>query len=777
MTFEFRTKAETLEVLAPDLVCARILLVFHVSVDEWCSDRLGVSERLERLSWAHQPLIVRSSACGEDGASQSQAGRYLSVPNVGLVGFSEAMDRVAHSYTDAGPTDSKRDRLLVQPMLADVTASGVAFTRDPSTGSPYLMVSGAEGGDTAVVTGGRDEGGTTWSHTHWMGDVEPQDQRVRALYRLATELIERCGTDALDIEFAFDTQDRLWLFQVRPLVVPEPLVDKDVLGGYLAAIYRKIAQAMSPHPLLHGVRTVFGIMPDWNPAEIIGVRPSPLALSLYRDLVTDSIWAYQRHNYGYRNLRSVPLLIHFHGLPYIDVRASFNSFIPRDTHASLAEKLVDHYVRELLAQPALHDKVEFQIVLSAYTFDLPDRLRQLARHGFSTTETESLAGCLRRLTNRIINRQTGLWQDDAQKLKVLEERRELILNSTLPLAEKIYWLLEDCKRYGTLPFAGLARAAFVAVQMLRSLVATGVLTVEDMDAFLGGLTTIGSELSRDSRILDRDEFLDRYGHLRPGTYDIRSPRYDAAPDLYGIGCTCGAEALSPRPAFALSLAAMRRIEALLTEHGLENDVVGLFDFFQSAIEGREKAKFQFTRSLSDALELLVELGSAHGFSRDDLAHADIGVIRELQTSSENPAVLLERAIADGRQRHRGTRSILLPPVIATPDEVYSFAGFKSAPNFITMHSVTAPVRTANDSGLAGAVVFISSADPGFDWIFGQGITGFVTAFGGANSHMAIRAAELGIPAVVGAGESLFQSWLQAEVLHIDCANRRVERVR
>ena len=51
-----------------------------------------------------------------------------------------------------------------------------------------------------------------------------------------------------------------------------------------------------------------------------------------------------------------------------------------------------------------------------------------------------------------------------------------------------------------------------------------------------------------------------------------------------------------------------------------------------------------------------------------------------------------------------------------------------------------------------------SADPGFDWIFTRDISGFVTQFGGANSHMAIRASELGIPAVIGAGEALFRRW-------------------
>ena len=97
-----------------------------------------------------------------------------------------------------------------------------------------------------------------------------------------------------------------------------------------------------------GGRTVYGVMPDWNPAEIIGLKPKPLALSLYRELVTDSIWAYQRHNYGYRNLRSFPLMPHFHGLPYIDVRLSFNSFIPNELDNDLAGRLVDYYVDHLV---------------------------------------------------------------------------------------------------------------------------------------------------------------------------------------------------------------------------------------------------------------------------------------------------------------------------------------------------------------------------------------------------------------------------------------------
>ena len=54
------------------------------------------------------------------------------------------------------------------------------------------------------------------------------------------------------------------------------------------------------------------------------------------------------------------------------------------------------------------------------------------------------------------------------------------------------------------------------------------------------------------------------------------------------------------------------------------------------------------------------------------------------------------------------------------------------------------------------------------------IAGLVTAYGGVNSHMAIRANELNLPAVIGAGEELFSTWANTHEIRIDCAARRVE---
>ena len=138
---------------------------------------------------------------------------------------------------------------------------------------------------------------------------------------------------------------------------------------------------------------------------------------------------------------------------------------------------------------------------------------------------------LRKLTNKIVNKKTGLWKQDEKIRKLIQRRTTIIAYIDDPI-EKLYWLLEDTKRYGTLPFAGLARAGFIAIQLLQSLVSIGILSDQDYQNFMSSITTVSSELKNDKKLLLKDDFLLKYGHLRPGTYDILSARYDEDPDLY-----------------------------------------------------------------------------------------------------------------------------------------------------------------------------------------------------------------------------------------------------
>lgn len=108
---------------------------------------------------------------------------------------------------------------------------------------------------------------------------------------------------------------------------------------------------------------------------------------------------------------------------------------------------------------------------------------------------------------------------------------------------------------------------------------------------------------------------------------------------------------------------------------------------------------------------------------------------------------------------------------ASAKDVLQFYYPDSEPNYITSQQTVGEVyvlEAANGvENLRDKTVLIPSADPGYDWILSHRIKGFITMFGGANSHMAIRAGELSIPAVVGTGAKNFERYRNARMLEID----------
>lgn len=767
MSLSFTTKAGTLASLFGLLKYSSILKMYSFTVEDWQEKKLSCLAEVP-INLGQGPWAVRSSSIREDGATLSNAGKFLSLLNVNSFGLESAILKVIDSYESA----QLSDEVLIQPMLTNVVRSGVAFSHDPNTCAPYRTINWSEGCDTTMVTNGL--GGRLWQSAAKNPYSAP---KIFEQILLMLEELLVIFNQPIDCEFAVTSKggaETLWLLQVRPLILlekPESEIDQATSLEY---IHHHVLRGMKAQPFLAGKQTVYGVMPDWNPAEIIGTRPKPLALSLYRDLVTDSVWAYQRHNYGYRNLRSFPLMPHFMGLPYVDVRVSFNSFIPADIDDKLAEKLVDYYIDRLIAEPSLHDKVEFEIIYSCYTLDHTERIALLTNFGFTDYEQKTLTNSLKNITNNILSPNDGFWKNDAAKINVLNTRRKQLLASEVDPLARIYWLLEDVKRYGTLPFAGLARAGFVAVQMLKSLVAVGVFSQEDYDSFINSVVTISRQLSFDRTTHSKASFLAKYGHLRPGTYDLLSPRYDEKPELYFDWTQSTAE-VEPVRSFSITLPQMREITKLLEAHGLQSDPVRFFDFIQSGIELRELGKFHFTQNLSDAMEIMIEYGDQHGFSREDLSYCNISTFRELHIAAQNPTETLLRSIDHGKSEYARTLKITMPPLITKPEDVWAFEWPDSEPNFITQKKITAKVVgfNARDS-LAGSIVCIPSADPGFDWLFSYPISGLITAWGGANSHMAIRAGELGLPSVIGAGELMYRRWSCAHRLHLDCSARRVE---
>ena len=135
--------------------------------------------------------------------------------------------------------------------------------------------------------------------------------------------------------------------------------------------------------------------------------------------------------------------------------------------------------------------------------------------------------------------------------------------------------------------------------MIQSFVSEGLLSQEEAEKFFSSLITVSKELAFDKQLLPKREFLEKYGHLRPGTYEITSPRYDDDPDSY-FDWSKTTDFRSSEP-FVLRQNQKKKIDEKLTSLGLKADATSIFHFCKNAIELREFAKFEFTKNLSLAL--------------------------------------------------------------------------------------------------------------------------------------------------------------------------------
>jgi phosphohistidine swiveling domain-containing protein len=180
------------------------------------------------------------------------------------------------------------------------------------------------------------------------------------------------------------------------------------------------------------------------------------------------------------------------------------------------------------------------------------------------------------------------------------------------------------------------------------------------------------------------------------------------------------------------------------------------------------------RGVSQLLELVAAWGVERQFNRDDLSYLPIDMILAGERQDD-----LRTAIEAGRQSHNISRAIRLPHIIADVSDIYIVRMPLGQPNYITSLSVAAPPQLLTNQAvadIAGKIVLIESADPGFDWIFAHGITGLITKYGGVNSHMAIRSAEFGLPAAIGCGSRLFDALTNASAIELDCAAQTVRPI-
>ena len=780
----FTSKSDVLKLLKKQVKLSKIEKILDFTLSDWDKNEKTILTQISK-NFPKKKIIIRSSVIGEDSEESSHAGRYESILNVNSNSknqISTSINSVINSYQQKKNLNP-RNQILIQTQTLDIITSGVIFTRTSDLGSPYYMINYEDSQSTVGVTQGSVNKIIKISRSA-NGITLPK--KWRSLLSATKEIESILSSDSLDIEFGITKNHTIVIFQVRPITSLQKIKSKtpDL------QIKNKINQSMKKFikmdkaRKISGKHLIFSDMTDWNPAEIIGNNPNELDYSLYNFLIMKDSWYRGRTILGYQKFYPHSLMVKFGNKPYVDVRVSFNSLIPDSFGPKLTQKLMNFYLEKLAKNPQLHDKTEFEILFTCYDLSLEQRLEELRNFNFSKKEIEKIHNELLLFTQKIINEFPKTATNCKEGIKKMTQNRLLHmkkLTKTQSYVSKLQTaeiLLNNCRNFGVIPFSLMARIAFISTAFLNSFVAQGCLSQKSVGKFMNSLETPLSKFQNDmtkfsNKKITKKQFLEKYGHLRPGTYDITVDRYDKKnPFLSHIKF----HNFKSSSAYDLN---SKRIERLLKLNNFKISINDFFSFIRNSLIMREELKFEFTRNLSDALELIAEAEKDLGFSRKDIAYLNINTIFSFYKKHPKSKLksLLRKRIEEKKYQSKINNHLVLPSIIRSKNDFELIQYHSSKPNYITEKTISSEIINLNRRGevfdLENKIILLEQADPGYDWIFTRNPAALITKYGGVASHMSIRCSEVGLAAAIGCGEIIYETLHNASKVLLDCKNHQI----
>ena len=716
----------------------------------------------------NKKIILRSSALNEDKHNLSNAGKY----------HSQIFSKKLKKYDLKNELDNfvkqfkkKDDEIIIQEYIEKVDLSGVIFTKDLNHNGPYFQINYDTSGKTNLVTSGSKN--KLQKNLIIFNNYKPK--RFKKLIELIKIIQSRLHLDRLDIEFCFKNKN-IYLFQVRKLpknikLKSQKKISLKHFSKSLTNIEKKIIKFKLKNPTLAGKDTIFSNMADWNPAEMIGNKPSNLALSLYQEIITDNIWSKQRVQYGYKDVSPNVLMYNFGGSPYIDLRTDINSFLPIGINSKYEKIIINKYIDIIKKKKSLHDKIEFELIETCFSFLTKKRLKEQ----FKEELINHYIKALKLQTKKII---TGKFIDiENERIKNFQRELNKIKKAKISPIQKNFFIVNLIKSIGSLPFAGFARCAFISKRILNDLKLLKLIKETEYNDFFGSLKTITDQLSEDNKKLfkkkiTKKNFLDKYGHLRPSTYDIGYENYHEGFNRYFSNFNKKKIKQVNKPKFK-NLSKINKI--FKNELGINFKI--FLEFARVSFVKREEAKFIFTKGIDEIFKNLIKFGEKNNIKRNDLGFLNIKELINYYSNVESKKLItsLNQTIKKNKLEFNLLKLIKLPDVIVDKNDIYEFEENIGLGNYVTSQICTGEIIKLNNSikqNLNDKIILIESADPGYDYIFNYNIKGLITRYGGANSHMTIRCMELNIPAIIGIGKFNFEKLLNSKFISFDCKNKK-----
>ena len=770
----FSSKANTLDFFHKKIKKSKIEKFYFFTERDWNDNEKNILKNINQNF--KSKIVIRSSALGEDSEENSQAGKFTTILNINPNNRSsviKAINSVIRSYQSEGSKDSL-NQILIQKQTLDSITSGVIFTKTLRNGSPYYVINYEDSKSTDSVTKGITN---TKIEIYNETDEKIIPKKWLKLISAVKEIQTISKNEKLDIEFAI-TKNTIIIFQVRPLTAIHYKNYKKISQYVKKQIEKNEKKFEFILKSTKQNNLIFSNMTDWNPAEIIGEKPKNLDYSLYDFLIMKSSWNKGRIILGYNNVEK-HLMENFSGRGYVNVVASFESLIPKSINNKIQRKLLTYYLKKLKNNPEFHDKVEFDILFTCYDFNIKKRLLELKKFGLSRQDRNDLKNHMLKFTNGLIERTPEILSHITKSLEELERKRLEKNNFKGNYNEKFsnaFSLLKDCRDLGAIQFSAIARLAFVSTILLKTISDVSKMKKNEIEQIMNSISTPVSEFKNDLGRLHKKEitqkyFLLKYGHLRPGTYDITADRYDKMSNILSEL----QDSVINRNMLIQKKKSSRLLKTELKKHGLKFNNIDFFDFVTKTIGLREQIKFEFTKSLSDSIELIASAGNELGFSRDELSYLTIDDISKSRNwDKKRIQNMWQDKIKKQKEQYFLNEFVEIPPLITAKDEFSIISHYIAKPNYITKKKISSDIVLINElekgSDIVSRIILIENADPGYDWIFGKNPNGLITKYGGVASHMAIRCTELGLPAAIGCGQDLFDKLKTCSKLELDCKN-------
>jgi len=750
------------------------------TVKEWKTNKTKILKEIKKY-FKKNTLIIRSSKSDEDSSQFSQAGMYHSELNVKSENknLTDAINKVIKSY---GNKDILTEEFMVQKMINTTSMSGVVFTHDPDTFAPYYIINYDDISEkTSTVTSGSTEHSNKTLSIYRKTEKNIRSDRFKKLVEAIREIEGYLNNSFLDIEFGINKNLKVFIFQVRKITNLKKW-NKEKITKFrrkLELVEYRLLINLNKKQKIHGTKNVLGQMPDWNPAEIIGRCPTPLAYSLYKKLITNKSWAKAREIMGYKKLEDKNLMLSLGGQPYIDTRLSFNSFLPSGLPKTTSVKLVNSWIKNLINEPNNHDKIEFNVATTCFNFNFKNQVKNLNKKILNKDELLTFKSFHKKQFISFFDKgvKSQKIENTIKKIELLKLKQKQYTNKT-----KLSDLILDCINLGVIPFSILARHAFIAKSILLSLKEIKLINTNDVETILNSVKTVASDFLEDLDLYKRNKiskkiFFNKYGHLRPGTYDINSANYKNANYINLKNFQRSQVKYTEK--ILISKNKIKRIDKLIKKEDLKNlNFYKLIDYIKKSLSMREYSKFIFTKNIDLIFSYIEQQGLKHKLSKNDLSFLDINFFLKKHKKTVKET---KKTINNKKNEFILTKAIKLPQIIHDSAGAFIAPYQVNLPNFVTKKKVICESlflkKKFKNIKINNKIIFIESADPGYDWLFTYKIKGLVTKFGGVNSHMAIRCRELNIPAAIGCGEKLFSDLMNSKKIILDCSINKIDRIK